>query len=139
MSTVDCFALAAYIKGGSSVCIVECGGVYLKSGDLLLVKHPLAQHIWDRYSPYFSKPISVQLQDATKLRNGHYEVRRLKLFLGEKPTETTAHVEPVNISEKHVEEPKEIEHVAVNRSMASPDGQKRTRRKAKRKEENNDA
>jgi len=120
---VDCFALSVQVNGGSSVCVVECGGIQVTSGDILLLKMPLARQIYQQYKPHFCEPVKCQLQDQPRLRHGHYEHRRLKMVLSP--------MENVSIKEEIIDASKErIEDIAKNRSMNSEPAKKKRRTKA---------
>jgi len=142
MST-DCFALSVSIKGGSSVCIQECGGIQLKSGDILLVKAPLAAALSLRYKENLSEPIACEIDG--RLRFSHYDYRRLRLVL--KPKHKAIIMDKMIIEIPNATETKEekeglvevnmsMKDLADNCSMDSDKGKKKRRtRKAKRKED----
>jgi len=56
-----------------SVPLVECGGVTLQPGDVLLVREDLAQSMKKHYGPLL---MSVGVEDRTSLKYGTYEVTK---------------------------------------------------------------
>jgi hypothetical protein len=152
----DCYALIADIRGHSSLCVVECGGIQVQSGDMILARAPFAGALHVQYKPHLSEPKAVTLCGSKSLRHGHYELRKHKQVVqGQK------RVDYVDIKEKHVEkieeprheepkpnveevkaffekkepesievsEHKSIEDIADNRSMENPKAKKKARRK----------
>ena len=82
-TTTDCFALSVNIRGGSSIFISECGGIQLRSGELLIVQAPLAAALHKQYKPHLSEPIPARIEG--RLRHTYYDTRRINVLLNPKP------------------------------------------------------
>lgn len=140
METTECYALSVNIRGGSSVCISECGGIQLRSGEMLIVQAPLAEALYKQYKPHLSRPIPARING--RLRHSYYDTRRVNVLLNPDPASgATSESEHSSDEAKPVtdvkEKPKEFMDMVSDRSMDSPPAKKkrRTRKTVKKKQE----
>jgi len=114
--------LTVKTSGGSSVCLLELGGLQLKDGDALMVD----SRIVDRVAKVYKDKVDVGPErEVARLRNGHYE--RLDKQVSEAPKK----MEHTPMVEEESKDAESLQDKAKDKSMGSRMGRKKSKRKGK--------
>lgn len=110
--------LTAKISGGSSIMVMELGGIMLKDGQSVLVEDKIADRIAKKYRMELGDE-----REVSRLGSGHYEIVR------DAQSPATKVVKKKEIKEEPEVKEKELEDVAKDKSAKSLFGSKKVRKK----------